>query len=204
MQSRETTLRFGANEAELLACAKLAASAGQVSANLGRQHRKALTTRISDTLNSYHELAKSHSNYCARATDGCIDGDGGYDGDGDGDEITDAELSREGRLMSWQQNRSPAGWFSIIKQVAAIRLTGIEAPRSVIVGQPIRLRCLYETKGDKLQSLSWIKNGREFYRYQPSERRHPVLVFNSTGINVDVSCVLLKIVLVCMASRTIL
>lgn len=76
---------------------------------------------------------------------------------------------------------------SIIKPAQAIRLLRLDAPRTVIAGQPIRLRCFYDTKGDKLQSLSWYKNGREFYRYQPFERRQPVLAFNLTGVNVDVS-----------------
>jgi len=74
-----------------------------------------------------------------------------------------------------------------IRHVDAIRLLHIDAPHTIQAGQPLRLRCLYETKGDKLQSLSWYKNGREFYRYQPFERRQPVLAFNLTGVNVDVS-----------------
>lgn len=72
-------------------------------------------------------------------------------------------------------------------QVEAIRLTSLEAPTTVSAGQTMRLRCNYETRGDKLQSLSWYKNGREFFRYQPFERSQPILVFNLTGINVDVS-----------------
>lgn len=71
--------------------------------------------------------------------------------------------------------------------VEAIRLTRLDVPQSIQVGQPLKLRCLYETKGDKLQSLSWYKNGKEFYRYQPFERRQPVLAFNLSGVNVDVS-----------------
>lgn len=83
---------------------------------------------------------------------------------------------------------SKFGWPVIIRQVNAIRLIRLEAPHSVHVGQPIRLRCLYETtRGDKLQSLSWYRNGREFYRYQPFERLQPILAFNLSGVNVDVS-----------------
>jgi hypothetical protein len=77
--------------------------------------------------------------------------------------------------------------LSIIGKAEAIRLVRLEAPHSIQAGQPLKLRCLYETRGDKLQSLSWYRNGREFYRYQPFERRQPVLAFNSTGVQVDVS-----------------
>lgn len=83
---------------------------------------------------------------------------------------------------------APLMWAkSPILQVVAIRLIRVDAPTTIQAGQPLRLRCLYETRGDKLQSLSWYRNGREFYRYQPFERRQPVLAFNLTGVNVDVS-----------------
>lgn len=75
----------------------------------------------------------------------------------------------------------------IILMAHAIRLIRVEAPKSVQVGEPIRLRCLYELRGEKLQSLAWYKNGREFYRYQPAERRQTVLTFSLAGVNVDVS-----------------
>lgn len=76
---------------------------------------------------------------------------------------------------------------TMVQLAEAIRLIRLEAPRSIQAGQPIRLRCLYETRGDKLQSLSWYRNGREFYRFQPYERRQPIIAFNLTGIQVDVS-----------------
>lgn len=81
------------------------------------------------------------------------------------------------RLFQWRP----------IAFVDAIRLLRIDSPQSIQAGQPLKLRCLYDPKGDKLQSLSWYKNGKEFYRYQPFEQRRPVLAFNLTGVNVDVS-----------------
>lgn len=73
-------------------------------------------------------------------------------------------------------------------RVAAIRILGIEAPnRTILVGQTIKLRC--RTNGDKLHSLSWSKNGQEFYRFQPFERRQQHLFFNLTGVTVDVSTI---------------
>lgn len=70
--------------------------------------------------------------------------------------------------------------------VHAIRILQLDGPRTVQEGQNLKLRCLYDSKGDKLSSLSWYKDGREFFRYQPFERRQPVLAFNLSGINVDV------------------
>lgn len=76
---------------------------------------------------------------------------------------------------------------NIVAFAEAIRLVRVEAPNLVEVGKPIKLRCIYELRGEKLQSLAWYKNGREFYRYQPFERRQPVLTFGLAGVNVDVS-----------------
>uniref|UniRef100_A0A6G1SQ75 Ig-like domain-containing protein n=1 Tax=Aceria tosichella TaxID=561515 RepID=A0A6G1SQ75_9ACAR len=87
-----------------------------------------------------------------------------------------------------QQQLNHRKWsLSIIGMAEAIRLVRIEAPHSIQAGQQLKLRCLYETRGDKLQSLAWYRNGREFYRFQPFERRQPVLAFNSTGVHVDLS-----------------
>lgn len=86
-----------------------------------------------------------------------------------------------------QRHQFKRNLWSIIQVAEAIRLIRLDAPHSVEAGQPIRLRCLYETRGDKLQSLSWYRNGREFYRFQPFERRQPILAFNLTGIQIDVS-----------------
>lgn len=80
----------------------------------------------------------------------------------------------------------PIGWSS---RSGAIRLVRLDAPSQIVEGQPIKLRCLHENRGDKLQSLSWSRNGREFYRYQPFERNPQLqhLYFNSSGIQPDVS-----------------
>lgn len=78
-------------------------------------------------------------------------------------------------------------WFTSHKGAHAIKLLRIEAPERPHAGTPVKLRCVYETKGDKLQSLSWYKDGHEFYRYQPYERTKQVLIFNQTGVTLDVS-----------------
>lgn len=91
-------------------------------------------------------------------------------------------------LACWQMlSTSLPSLFSFAKPVSAIRLLQIEGPKSVQEGSSIKLRCLYDSKGDKLSSLSWHKDGKEFYRHQAYDRKLPALVFNQSGINVDVS-----------------
>jgi hypothetical protein len=90
-------------------------------------------------------------------------------------------------LFSLKKLANSKWTYTGIVRVSAIRLIRLDAPLSIQAGQPLRLRCLYETKGERLQSLSWYKNGREFYRYQPFERKQPVLAFKLNGVHVDVS-----------------
>lgn len=78
--------------------------------------------------------------------------------------------------------------FRFIKLVGAIKLLAIDAPKLVQAGQAISLKCLVDSRKDKLLSLSWSKNGREFYRFEPySQAKQLYLIFNTTGINLDVS-----------------
>lgn len=103
--------------------------------------------------------------------------------------LNDCDKSRDpADQFRWHQHR-PKPWLSwfMLEQAEAIRLVRIEVPHTAQAGQTVRLRCSVDAKGDKLHSLSWYKNGREFYRYQPSERRQPVLAFNTTGVQLDVS-----------------
>lgn len=101
---------------------------------------------------------------------------------------TRAQFEQQRALPRKQPQLNHRKWsLSIIGQAEAIRLVRLEAPHSIQAGQQLKLRCLYETRGDKLQSLAYYRNGREFYRFQPFERRQPVLAFNSTGVHVDVS-----------------
>lgn len=104
--------------------------------------------------------------------------------------ISGSSLSLDAK---WLNPHPIRHWWSRLKanwpqahRVAAIRVLSIEAPnRTISVGQTIKLRC--RTNGDKLHSLSWSRNGQEFYRFQPFERRQQHLFFNLTGVTVDVS-----------------
>jgi hypothetical protein len=69
---------------------------------------------------------------------------------------------------------------------SAIRLLEVTIPPHAIRGQNAKLQCHYDMEGDKLYSFKWYRNGREFYRYIPTDKPKTV-VFNGQGINVDVS-----------------
>ncbi len=62
----------------------------------------------------------------------------------------------------------------------------VTIPPHAIRGQDVKLKCKYDLQGDKLYSIKWYRNGREFYRYIPSDNPRTT-VFNGDGINVDVS-----------------
>lgn len=77
--------------------------------------------------------------------------------------------------------------FGFVSPVGAIiNVVRIDAPKSIIVGQPITLKCFIEIRNDKLVSLSWLKDNSEFYRYQPGEKQRE-LYFRVKGVNVEVS-----------------
>lgn len=70
---------------------------------------------------------------------------------------------------------------------AEIRIARIDGPKSISVGQPLGLKCVVQTRADKVITLSWSKDGREFYRYQPHDKRNASLAFKMDGVFVDVS-----------------
>ena len=48
------------------------------------------------------------------------------------------------------------------------------------------LECQYDMEGDRLYSVKWYRNGKEFYRHIPSDSP-PTAVFPQLGLWVDVS-----------------
>ena len=48
------------------------------------------------------------------------------------------------------------------------------------------LECGYDMEGDRLYSVKWYRNGKEFYRHIPSDSP-PTAVFSQPGLLVDVS-----------------
>ena len=54
------------------------------------------------------------------------------------------------------------------------------------MGEDVVLECGYDMEGDRLYSVKWYRNGKEFYRHIPSDSP-PTAVFPQPGLLVDVS-----------------
>ena len=62
----------------------------------------------------------------------------------------------------------------------------VEVPRYLLLGQKAVLKCHYRLEGDSLYSLTWWKDGRQFYSYIPSNNP-TVVVFDVPDVTVNVS-----------------
>ena len=69
--------------------------------------------------------------------------------------------------------------------IEAIRLTETLLPSYAIRGDDVIFQCSYDMEGDKLYSVKWYRNGKEFYRHIPSDNP-PTAFFRQPGIIVDV------------------
>lgn len=79
-------------------------------------------------------------------------------------------------------------WYGTVLPVSAdIRVIRIDGPKSISIGQPFSLKCNVRARADKIITLSWSKDGHEFYRYQPQDKRNASLAFKMNGVSVDVS-----------------
>ncbi|XP_042882919.1 uncharacterized protein LOC122259970 [Penaeus japonicus] len=75
--------------------------------------------------------------------------------------------------------------FPLIHTIAAgLRVTEVEVPRYLIVGQSATLRCHVALEGEVLYSLKWWKDGRQFYQYIP-QNNPPAVVFTVPGITIN-------------------
>ena len=74
----------------------------------------------------------------------------------------------------------------LLADVAGIRLTKTVLPSHALLGEDVILECLYDMEGDKLYSVKWYRNGKEFYRHIPTDLP-PTGVFKQPGLRVDVS-----------------
>eukprot|EP00090_Calanus_glacialis_P009575 TRINITY_DN17962_c0_g1_i1.p1 TRINITY_DN17962_c0_g1~~TRINITY_DN17962_c0_g1_i1.p1 ORF type:complete len:290 (-),score=26.18 TRINITY_DN17962_c0_g1_i1:223-1092(-) len=75
-------------------------------------------------------------------------------------------------------------FFLIVLGAEAIRLTETQLPSHAIRGEDVILQCSYDMEGDKLYSVKWYRNGKEFYRHIPSDNP-PTAVFRQPGLFVD-------------------
>ena len=65
-------------------------------------------------------------------------------------------------------------FFSLLSGVLTLRLTRVDVPSSVIMGDPVWLNCSYDLENDDLYSIKWYhSNGEshsnEFYRWLPKD-----------------------------------
>lgn len=67
-----------------------------------------------------------------------------------------------------------------------LRIVSFEGPALLLPGDSAYLRCLYELGGERLYSVKWYKDTKEFYRYHP-QLNPQFMAFHAPGINVDVS-----------------
>ncbi|XP_066954792.1 junctional adhesion molecule 2A-like [Macrobrachium rosenbergii] len=63
-------------------------------------------------------------------------------------------------------------------------LTSVEVPEHVSRGQDVELKCLWNLTSHKLYSVKWYRDGREFFRFMPSESP-PKAVYDQPGIHVN-------------------
>ncbi|XP_047471548.1 uncharacterized protein LOC125026986 [Penaeus chinensis] len=68
--------------------------------------------------------------------------------------------------------------------VAGLRVTEVEVPRYLVVGQSATLRCHVALEGEVLYSLKWWKDGKQFYQYIP-QNNPPAVVFTVPGITIN-------------------
>ena len=73
-----------------------------------------------------------------------------------------------------------------------LRIVSFEGPALLLPGDSAYLRCLYELGGERLYSVKWYKDAKEFYRYHP-QLNPQFMAFQAPGINVDVSILFLKL-----------
>lgn len=60
-------------------------------------------------------------------------------------------------------------------------------PPHALRGQKAVMRCNYDLEGDRLYSVKWYFNQKEFYRYIPSDNPQVTIFNNHPGVNVIVS-----------------
>lgn len=76
--------------------------------------------------------------------------------------------------------------------VNGLKLTRVDVPSIVVMGEPFWLNCSYDLQNEELYSIKWYHwnpdsniNG-EFYRWLPKDSP-PGQIFDSKGIHLDVS-----------------
>jgi len=73
-----------------------------------------------------------------------------------------------------------------IRVSGSLTLTSIEFPSHVMLGQSVSMKCNFNQKeNQKIDSIKWYKDGREFYRLHPGASAGYIRQFEVLGVNVD-------------------
>ena len=65
-------------------------------------------------------------------------------------------------------------------------MTKTVLPSHGLLGEDLSFECSFDMEGDKLYSVKWYRNGKEFYRHIPTDNP-PTGVFPQPGLWIDVS-----------------
>lgn len=71
-----------------------------------------------------------------------------------------------------------------------LQLDSMEVPAYQVAGESVVLKCQFDTQRDKLYSVTWYRDNKEFYRYVPNANPR-VTVFKEPGLDIDVGRVCL-------------
>lgn len=71
-----------------------------------------------------------------------------------------------------------------LSYTGSLTLTSLEFPSHVMLGQSTSLKCSFTRQpSQKLDSIKWYKDGREFYRLHPQDGQRRE--FHAQGVNID-------------------
>ncbi|XP_037073550.1 uncharacterized protein LOC119094591 [Pollicipes pollicipes] len=77
-------------------------------------------------------------------------------------------------------------WYSMNTAADGLQLYKVRIPTHVKHGEDVNLACLYDLEGKDLYSIKWYKDGKEFYRYEPTTGQ-PKKSFPQPGIKVNLA-----------------
>ena len=75
--------------------------------------------------------------------------------------------------------------------ISALNLKSIHVPEYPVAGEPADLECCFDLEEDKLYSVTWYRDDKEFFKYAP-KAANKIKTFNMTGLLIDVSKAILN------------
>ncbi|CAG2177015.1 unnamed protein product, partial [Oppiella nova] len=71
-----------------------------------------------------------------------------------------------------------------VDNIWSLTVKNLVVPPTVFVGQSVKLSCNYELNGDRLSTIKWLKDDKEFYRYGP---KGLIAHYTMPGIDIDLA-----------------